>query len=260
MNRPAEFAFLILIVLFWGAFNADIALAEGRVLPAEEAAAISVVAHSKSASRDYTLCADLYHQAYALDPKFIGYLYSAARCEQKGGLLDRAEKHYRVVLQRSPEETSIARRAGEHLREIMEIRKATPLPQMEERPVEVAQPVSPPEFPKPNLSARWGWSLLTVAAVASLGGGWVVEKGYENKGILEEKLSNLSQGYIVGLTRDQALADEREYRSQYGVGGVLIGVGVTSLVLGGWCLKKGVVPLGLFATPGGAIVQGTFAW
>lgn len=92
--------------------------------PKQEAAALSVVAGAKAKSGDYKLCAEMYAQCYRMDPSFLGYLYSAARCAQKGGQLDLAERHYRAFLLRAPKEHPLRPRTDKHMVEIMAARKA----------------------------------------------------------------------------------------------------------------------------------------
>jgi len=91
--------------------------------PKQEAAALSVVAGAKAKAGDYKLCAEMYQQCYRLDPSFLGYLYSAARCAQKGGQLDLAEKHYREFISRSPAEHLLRPRADVHMKELMQARR-----------------------------------------------------------------------------------------------------------------------------------------
>ncbi len=85
----------------------------------EEAAALSVVAGAKAKSGQHKICAEMYVQCYRLDPSFLGYLYSAARCAQKAGNLDDAEKHYREFDLRAPTEHPLRKRTALHLKEIM---------------------------------------------------------------------------------------------------------------------------------------------
>lgn len=91
--------------------------------PKQEAAALSVVAGAKAKAGDYKLCAEMYQQCYRLDPSFLGYLYSAARCAQKGGQIDLAEKHYREFISRSPAEHPLRPRADAHMKELMQARR-----------------------------------------------------------------------------------------------------------------------------------------
>ncbi len=236
------------------------AFAENILSRVKEAAAISVVAHSKSSSKDYNMCAELYHQAFVLDPNNLGYLYSAARCEQKGELLDRAEKHYRVFLQRSSEDSSLAQRARNHLQEIIEFRKVSP-PAPVEAPQLKSQPSSP--LPKatgvdPNTLRRW--SLISGALLVASGGGYFLTQGHKNEELLNDKLSNTSQGYIVGITPKQAQRDERGYRTQYTLGGLLIGAGLGAFAAGTWYFKAAPEGIKLAISDGGASVQGTFSW
>lgn len=261
MNKISQRNFGMLMVLTVFFSGPSLAIAKKPIPPAKEAAAISVVARSKSDSGDYAMCADLYHQAYALDPGFIGYLYSAARCEQKAELLDRAEKHYRVFLQRSPEDTSLAKRAKKHLIALMELRKQTPMQSSPPLSKNSSLAAPSPEPGGVNSTSFRGWSLLSGGVLASVGGGYLLKLGGDKKNQLKDQLSNRSQGYIVGITLANAQEDERAYRLNYVAGGLLIGAGVAAVVSGVWWLKG--APYELSVAPsrgGGGMVQGTFSW
>lgn len=259
MNTPGQRGLCLLVISIVSFSGERLATAATNIGRVEEAAAISVVAHSKSNSKDYPLCAELYHQAYVLDPNNLGYLYSAARCEHKGELLERAEKHYRVFLQRSPEDTSLARRAKNHLKVVIELRKASP-PASVKTPPSQSQPSSPlPNATGGESGALLGWSLASGALFVAAGG-YLLNQGHQNEGALNDKLSNTSLGYIVGITPEQARSDERGYRTQYTVGGLLVGAGLGAFVAGAWWFTEDYQGLSLSLTDGGAAVQGTFSW
>lgn len=62
---------------------------------AEQAAAISLAARTQAQQGNFTHCAAMYHEAFGLDGKTPGYLFSAARCEQKAGAFAEAIEHFR---------------------------------------------------------------------------------------------------------------------------------------------------------------------
>lgn len=94
----------------------------------EEAAALSVVAAAKAKAGQHTLCAEIFVQAYRLDPSYLGYLYSAARCYQKAKALDASEQGYRAFLARAPAEHPLRSRADAHLAEIIKQREEQVVP------------------------------------------------------------------------------------------------------------------------------------
>ena len=53
-------------------------------------------------NKEYEACAAMYLEAYRLDAKTLGYLYSAARCEHKGGRYNEAIEHYGKVISNAP--------------------------------------------------------------------------------------------------------------------------------------------------------------
>ncbi|MSQ82875.1 MAG: hypothetical protein EXR77_08155 [Myxococcales bacterium] len=93
----------------------------------EEAAAISQVATAKHQAGDFALCAELFAQAYAKDPTYLPYLFSAARCLHKKGDLDGAERDYRQFLARSPKGAQLVDKAQEYLDHLLVARQAQTL-------------------------------------------------------------------------------------------------------------------------------------
>lgn len=82
---------------------------------AEKAAALSIVGRQKGRDGDYRICAELYHQAFETDPSLPAYLYSAALCETRAELLDRAETSWRRFLSVAAADEPLRSKATGHL-------------------------------------------------------------------------------------------------------------------------------------------------
>jgi len=86
--------------------------AHGQALGAsDQAAAISQAAMARYKEKNFKLCAELYLQAFRLDTRVVGYLYGAARCQQKDGQLLQAEHSYEQVAKAATNDFSLAERA-----------------------------------------------------------------------------------------------------------------------------------------------------
>ncbi len=239
----------------------------------DEAAAISQIAMTKAKAGDYKLCAELYHQAYRTDPAFLGYLYSAARCAQKGGNLDAAERDFRALLRRAPADHELAPRAQKHIEEVLKTRAEAP--PIAEPPKGTAgkgdagkgdagkgdagkgragqgapsgkgaaaggtgpgvvKKAEP--LPKP---ATWkrptGLAGLVAGGLAVAVGGWLLVDGSMARADLVERLDNRKDGLVVGMTPAEARADEEDYQSSLRLGAIAAGGGLVLAGVGGWLL------------------------
>jgi tetratricopeptide (TPR) repeat protein len=206
-----------------------------RARAAREAAALSQVAASKNDAGEFKLCADLYLQAFRTDPGFLAYLFGAARCEQKAGDLEAAERDYRVFLQRVPSDDPYAPKAQGFLQEVQTLRKqaAEPKsePKVEPKPgpatpptVVAAEPTSPPAGPPPRLGA---WSTVALGAVAAGVGVFGVATGLAARAELERDLEHGS-GLITAMTPGEARERDDAARLRMSWGGALLGVGAVA--------------------------------
>lgn len=224
----------------------------------DEAAALSAVAATKAKAGEFALCASLFHEAYRKDPAFLGYLYSAARCEQKAGDLDAAERDYRQFLARSAPGAQLTDKAKENLDEILEARKNAPVPPTspnktapsEVPPVQDPRPL-PPEPPVPIVvfkepppppPAGWqrpvGWASVLGGGALLAAGTWLTLSGLDRRDVLQTSLAKQENGLVIGSTAAEAHAEESAYRSQLKLGGTAIGLGVVAAAAGTWLLVK----------------------
>ncbi len=213
----------------------------------EEAAAISQVAAGKHEAGEFALCGDLYQQAYRKDPTFLGYLFSAARCEQKGGDLDAAERDFRAFLARNPKGDKLSDRAEQFLGEVLDARRKTA-----EKPAldptkphgegdlglkpEPQHPDPKPPLPSgPSHAAAW-WTLGGAAALTA-GGALLLASGLQARSDLTAQMSNHTGTLITGTTPTQARADESSYRGRLGVAAGVLTAAAATVGVGLWLLR-----------------------
>ena len=240
------------------------AAAAGNIKPVDEAAAISQIAMVKAKTGDFKLCAELYHQAYRINPAFLGYLYSAARCAQKGGDLDAAERDYRALLARAPADNELVPRASRHIEEVLAVRRAAPAPKPVVKPGKPV-PVAPKPAKKPpptvvapaQPASDWqrpaGWVGVAVGGAALALGGWWLVDGLGQRGDLMERLDNRKGGLVAGITYTEAQAAEDDYRGALQRGAIAAGSGLLLGGIGAWLLAAApeAPAVSLLPAPGG---------
>lgn len=213
----------------------------------EQAAALSQVAAAKNEAGDFKLCAEFYHQAYRTDPTFLGYLFSAARCEQKAGNLDAAERDFRDFLARAPKGDELVGKAGEFLDEILaerhkarQVDKQPPAdqPAAVEPPAAVTPVQAPPQEPSPSSGNGVAWAVLGGGAALAAVGAYFVADGLAARTALQHDLALPQGGIITKLSPSEAHDRESSYRTRLGLGGGLAGLGVVALGAGVWLLVR----------------------
>lgn len=235
----------------------------------EEAAAISQVAAAKDKEGDYAMCASLFQRAYQTDPSYLGYLFSAARCEQKAGDLDAAERDYRLFLARNPKGDKLSEKAQQQLDQILAERKKGPVagpaavgkpadtadPKLAAppTPADLAHPATPTALPPQATSTRAWVAIVTGGALVAAGMG-LTWSGLGLRTDLENQLAQRQQGLIVGMTPVEAHERESAYRLRLGagVGGAVVGAAVLGAGIwwlgdkpGAASLTTGPAPLGI---------------
>lgn len=242
---------------------------------AERAAAFSQIAKEEAKKQNYVHCAELYRKAFDIDAATLGYLYSAARCEQKAEQFEAAMRHYDTFLTRAPaddalrakaesfrEECAAAleaqrrkeqeqKRADEEKRKEEEQREtrraeearkrreaAAAAPQVKGKPVTsvVSHPV--PAWRKPV-----GWIGVAVGVAALGAGAYFVQDGRSTLDKLDSDLKQAKEsstdGIIRTFSRDAAESREREGNRSVSLGGAMLGAGLVSGGLGVWMLFSG---------------------
>ena len=208
----------------------------------EEAAALSVVAAAKAKAGQHKLCADMFVQAYKLDPSYLGYLYSAARCSQKAADLDGAEQGYRAFLARAPKEHPLRGRATDHLAEIVKRREGQQSPtetggKKPEKPgAEQGQPkpnpLLPPPRPMPTM-VKLGWGGVA-GGILLLGAGTATLMSVSgDRDDLEKKLvQDRQSGLVGGISHAEATEQAATINATNVLGFTLAGLGAVAAISG----------------------------
>jgi tetratricopeptide (TPR) repeat protein len=235
------------------------------ISPTDEAAAISLVAAAKSKAGEFALCASMYRQAYKLDPGFLGYLYSIARCSQKAGDLDAAERDYRAFLARAPQGEPLGQKARANLDEILAARSKQPVPD------ELARPAPPPAPPTPTavppVSAtpppaapgpppeRWkAWTLAGTGGALAVVGASVGWSGTVARQQLRDELSVRENGLVTAMTPAEAHEREGAARITLFTGMTMVALGVVGVGLGVAWLRADSSQVSAAVAPGGVAV------
>lgn len=236
----------------------------------DEAAAISQVAGAKAKAGEFAMCAALFQQAYAKDPSYLAYLFSAARCAQKAGDLDAAERDFRTYLARCPKGDKLADKAQQYLGEILEERrKAPPAPAPSAPAPQSAAPNGPPGPPEAPVQAEpkggtpvesrpnaeklpdatpqlpavhqvepvpgRGGLWLALGGVALLAGGAVLwSQGQGQASDLEAELGRRGDGLVLGMSHAEAQSRQDDANRAIGLGIGLAATGALLAAAGGW--------------------------
>ena len=234
--------------------------------------ALALAKHHYGEKR-YKEAAKLFHQAYSLHP-LPGFLFNAARSEQRAFQLDLAEKHYKEVLLLKDLDAKTRKRATFHLGEVVEMRKrlaeeraagtreqrakdekalrkdqirAKPKPAVAVAPAPPKAPektsggATPPAVPVRATGAAWktpaglSAALLGVAGVAA---GIYLHLSAETD--IEKLESDLGQknadGKIIGLSKEAYDKRTADIEGLQGTGWLAVGVGTVALGAGAWML------------------------
>lgn len=242
----------------------------------EQAAAVSIAARAKAQTGDFKTCAELYHQAWKMDAGERGYLYSAARCEQKAGLLTRADHNYTKYLDGASTQDRLVARARQHRDEVraglrvqaqQAARRAAAQRKTQQRKArqqaaaakaakaaKVSANLTIARKMKAKKSARFtlGMSSLSGGVVMTAIGGWLMVDSSNAIKSLEEDLGKKQNGQIVGVTSDEANSRQSSANVRLGAGVAMVGVGLAAVGFGTWMLLKPVEQVTLLPRPGGA--------
>ncbi len=221
----------------------------------EEAAAISQVAEEKNNAGDFAMCGELFQKAYRLDPSYLGYLFSAARCEQKAGQLDAAERDYRQFIARTPPGDKLAEKAKKYLDEILEERKKAPpadVKPADSKPEEVKPAVTKPAEVKPAEGdaatpevtvpkaaepkvPQQVWMTVIGGATLAVVGVALIGIGAAQRANLQADLTAQSDGGLITSTTPAAARDrESSYRTAMYSGAACVALGAAATGFGLW--------------------------
>jgi tetratricopeptide (TPR) repeat protein len=209
----------------------------------DEAAAISQVAARKHEAGDFALCANLYHQAYRTDSTYLGYLFSAARCAQKAGDLDGAERDYRLFLELSPDGEPLNEKAHAFLTEVAEARKVAEAQKKAAEEAEASRNVVVPPLvvikpAPPQESHALAWTATVGGGLLVVAGGVLIAQAASLRSDLKAQLSHHEPGLVVGLTPAQAHDQESTYRTRMGLGTGVAVLGLAAAGAGIWLFGR----------------------
>ena len=209
-------------------------------------------------NKEYDACAAMYLEAHKLDPNTLGYLYSAARCEQKAGKFDRAIEHYSAVLARASSGDPLALKSAQHKAECeaawrkVQADKAEAARKAEAtRKAEAARKAEAQrkaaalahKAGAPGVAAKqpdgWrkptGWATIAVGVAAVGAGVYLLNAGSSELAELEAQLAKRdANDKIIGITYDDAEVRQGSANRKTGLGGALLGAGLLSGGIGAW--------------------------
>ncbi len=211
----------------------------------DRAAAASIMAKGELDAGRFAKAAELYHQAFAIDPAEPGYLFSAARAADKGGDLPAAERDYTAFLKSAPPKHEKYESAQNYLLDVRSrIAQALYLQVQEMKAKEEAAKAQAAADPaKMSAAATPAAKPVTSPVVtkpAPPGDTWKKPTGYAALGLGVVGIG-LGAALIVSGNSDgktaAATGDVDAGRSANGkvmTGGVALGVGAAVAAVGGW--------------------------
>lgn len=204
----------------------------------------------------------MYLEADRLDGKTLGYLYSAARCEHKGGRHDQAIEHDGKVIANAPAgdplvekstrhkatcQAAVTRQREEAARAEAAKRRAAEAEARKRAAAEAkrkAEQEAEARRQQAALRARseadaWrrptGWATIAVGVAAVGAGVWMLSTGSDDLANLEAKLAKRDASEkIIGITYEDATQQQEAANRKTGVGAALVGAGLLSGGLGAW--------------------------
>lgn len=249
----------------------------------DRAIAASVMAKGELEAGNFTKAAALYHEAYKMDPSEPGYLFSAARAEDKGNDLPPAERDYAAFLKLAPPKHEKYPSAQTYLLEVRsrvaqalqqqvqamkakeEAAKAAPTA----APTAVPAPSKPAVLPGPASApalvaevhpANWpAWSALA-GGVALLGSGLglYLAQGEARQELDTALTSTDAQGRFTGIAYDDYAARRGTLNARYTTAAALAGVGAVATGVGAWLLVRSPGKVAVVPSAGGVIFARRF--
>jgi len=249
------------------------AYAQVKLSKAEEAAALSQAARGKYKEKRFKVCAAMYREAFNTDRSQVGYLYSAALCDQKGGNFTAAERDYRKVLGLVTPEHPLAAKAQKHAAECQaslvakqrsdaarrraewqrkqaaakRARQARARAALaaQKRKNKAAQLRKLEMAKKPEWQRPVGWGAIAAGMITAGVGGWLIIDGMADIESLQSKLDRTDDaGQINGIHRDDAVTAQDDANTKQLGGGAAIAVGVAIASVGAWMLAPDPVKKG----------------
>jgi len=218
------------------------------------------VAKSRAKAKSFGLAAKMFHEAYNIDRAEFSYLFSAGRCEQLDGNVEKAAATYRRFLEISPTDHKLRPRASAELEKL----DATPPPPPGEDPAPdpgagagaAKQGVAPPPGVEKSGSGGWhspvGWGALVIGIVAAGAGGGLFALAADDRSKLEAAVdkNKTATGLITSHTYIEAVDEKRDIERRLLTWSVTAGAGAAVAIVGAVVLAMG---------PGDSKVQAAMA-
>ena len=248
---------------------ASAATAQVKLSKKEEAAALSQAARSKFKEGRYSVCAAMYREAFGMDRTQVGYLYSAALCEQKAEHFAAAERDYRTVLGLVTPEDPLAAKTRGHIDEVRSAmiakqradaarrkeeaeRKRIAAEAERKRRAEAARKAAAlknkqagtvVQPAKPAWHKTAGWASIAGGVIAAGIGGFLVMDGLSDIESLQKDLDKKDDGGLInGVHRDEALTTQSSANSKQRLGGAVVVIGVGVAAVGAWLIAPPAPP------------------
>ncbi len=254
----------------------------------KKAIAASILARAALDEGKFGKCADLYREAWMADPATLGYLYSVARCEHKGGRFDAAVRDYEELLKvvgEKPNPMAIkskkfltearAQLAEQKKHEAELLDKARKQAEEDKRKALAAEKAkaaganaakSAPVVTKPagrdgTLQRSLGWVAIGAGIVmAGTAGGLYLVAGSDRKA-LDGRLDDLKTGKDQKFTQKQARAQADDIAQQKTIAAVIGAASFAAIGGGAYLLyaapqRTAWTPL-VVPTQGGGLVGAT---
>ncbi len=205
----------------------------------QRAAALAV---SKSAldaylAGDFKRAATMYRTAWMMNPDELLYLYNSARAAQRDGATDAARRDYQLFLAKAPKGHVEAAKARHHLAELDE----DPGRSNDGSGGAIGAGGGHGGDARPQNSSSAGasrstvgWAVLIAGTGVAVGGVVVLALAQGDQSTLDQRLTHTDDsGYIVGISKPEAEAQQKGINSRFVIGWGLAGFGAAAVVVGG---------------------------
>lgn len=201
---------------------------------------------------NFVQCAQMFHQAYGLQPR-VEFLFNAARCEQRAMKLDLAEKHFEACLKVVNAPQAVSRRARLHLGEIKSTRIAIAKARNEGMASARVATRKQPRAPHDAWKRPTGWASVGVGALLLGAGAWLAVSYASGQSALDEKTGQTNAaGQITGVTWAAYETEQTRLNGQAAARSGLIAGGAVVAGAGIWMLltanktpqRAALVPMG----------------
>lgn len=248
---------------------------------------LAVVAKERAKAKRFDLAAEMFHEAFAMNPTAWAFLFSAARCEQLDGKLTTAKRDYTRYLSYSKGDHGLRVRAQGFLKEVeadVEKKRAAAAAERDEETAKDAAKTANEAAKQADIDAKRsaeaqqriqsanGSSTLSYALLGGGGlglgiGAFMLVKASSDKDDLDARLATVGDGgKITGITAAEAQELQDGADLSRTIGAVAIATGAVLAGAAGYLLAGGPaspaasVSWNFAPAPNGAMASLRFAW